>query len=328
MRIYTKDFFISKLRKSDQQEKPKGSVTTMPKKSSNESKEKRSLHPIWKGHISFGLISIPVSLYSAEQQSEDLKFHLIDSRNNSRIHNQRVNDVTGEEVPWDRIVKGYEYDEEGNYVLLNEADFKKADMKASETVLVEAFVPTESVNIMYYEKPYFLVPEKKAERAYVLLRETLKKTKLIGIARVVIRTREYVAALLPLGKAIVLNLLRYNYELRKENDFTDLPAQNVKDIKLSPKEIEMAETFVNSMKGTFEPDQYKDEYKDRLFNWIQKKAKSGGKTKVEEAPVEEGTTTATEGVDLMELLRKSIEQQGNSPTKPDKNKQRRHQPSP
>jgi DNA end-binding protein Ku len=297
----------------------------MLKKETHRGPAKGVVRPIWKGSIAFGLIVIPVRLYSAEQKSEELKFHLVDSKNRSRIRNRRVNEMTGEEVPGERIVKGYVYDDEGNYVLLNDEDFKKADMKGSETVQVEEFVPSDSINMMYFEKPYFLVPEKKAERAYALLRDTLKKTGLTGIARVVIRTREYIAALVPLGKAMVLNLMRYSYELRTEDDFKDLPSDNPKDIRLSPKEIEMAEMFVNSMKGTFDPDKYKDEYRERLYTFIQKKARSGGAVRVEEAPAEEGVA-ATEGVDLMDLLRKSIEQKEGREGKQAGGRQRRLHP--
>jgi DNA end-binding protein Ku len=282
------------------------------------SKGKGAGHPIWKGHISFGLISIPVTLYSAEQRS-DLQFHLIDSRDKSKIRYMRVNEVTGEEVPWDRVVKGYEFDESGNYVLLDDEDFKKADIKATETVALEDFVPAESLNCMYFEKPYYLVPDSKAVKGYVLLREILKKTGMIGIARVVIRTREYIAALLPMERALVINLLRYDQEMRKESDF-DLPSEDIHEFGLSVKEIDMAEKFVESMTGAFRPEQYKDMYRERLMEWIQKKAKAGGKVRVaeEEAPAE---TAGAEVVDLMELLRKSIEQTQA------RNKKRRHQPS-
>ena len=163
--------------------------------------------PIWKGHISFGLINIPVTLYPAEQRSE-LHFNLIDDRNKARVRYQRVNERTGEEVPWDNIVKGYEY-EENEYVLLGDADFKQADVKATQTVELEDFVTAEEINGIYFDKPYYLVPSKAGIKGYVLLRETLKKTKKMGIARVVIRTREYVAALFPKGRGLVLDLLRY-----------------------------------------------------------------------------------------------------------------------
>jgi DNA end-binding protein Ku len=275
-----------------------------PKKS--EKKAKGMGHPIWKGHISFGLISIPVTLYSAEHKS-DLQFHLIDSRDHSKVRYLRVNEVTGEEVPWNRVVKGYEFDDSENYVLLDDEDFRKADVKATETVALEDFVPAESLDCMYFEKPYFLVPDKKGERGYVLLRETLKKSGKIGIARVVIRTREYIAALMPERRALMINLLRYHQEVRKESEF-DFPSEDMKSYNLSQKEIEMAEKFIDSMTTTFRPEKYKDTYREHLMSWIQKKARTGGKIRTEEeSPAEE---RVPENVDLMELLRKSIQQGG------------------
>ncbi|MGZ3613323.1 MAG: non-homologous end joining protein Ku [Thermodesulfobacteriota bacterium] len=265
--------------------------------------------PIWKGHISFGLINIPVTLYSAEKRS-DLNFHLIDSRNKAKVRYERINEATGEEVPWNRVVKGYEFDDKENYVLLGEEDFKKADIKATQTVELKDFVTAEEMNCMYFDKPYYLIPDKKAEKGYVLLRETLKRTKTIGIARVVIRTREYIAALLATGQALVLNLLRYHQEIRKETDF-DLPSEDIKKLHVSPREIEMAEKFVEMMTTSWKPEKYKDRYRERLIAWIEKKARTG-KTKVieeeKEAPEPE---VSTEAVDMIALLRKSLEQSGN-----------------
>jgi len=271
--------------------------------------------PIWKGHISFGLINIPVTLYSAEQRS-DLTFHLIDSKNKAKIRYERVNDATGEEVPWNRIVKGYEFDDSENYVLLKEEDFKKADIKATQTVELEDFIPAGEMNCLYFDKPYYLVPDKKAEKGYVLLRETLKRTKRIGIARVVIRTREYIAALFPGERALILNLLRYDQEIRKESEF-DFPSEGVKEFHVSPKEVEMAEKFIDAITTSWEPKKYKDRYRERLMAWIEKKAKSGGKVKVveEEKEAEEAPTGT---VDMIELLRQSLEQSGDG-------KRRRHE---
>ncbi len=269
--------------------------------------------PIWKGHISFGLINIPVTLYPAEQRKE-LHFNLIDQRNNAKIRYQRVNEKTGEEVPWENIVKGYEYEDE-EYVLLGDADFKRADVKATQTVELEDFVPSEDINPLYFDKPYYLVPAKAGIKGYVLLRETLKKTKKTGIARVVIRTREYVAALFPRGRALVLDLLRYEQELRKESDY-DFPAQNVEEFPVSPKEIEMAERFIESMTSDWQPEKYKDRYRERLMDWIEKKAKTGMVKVAEEEPVEEPVPTM--GEDIMQLLRKSLEQTGDGRKKKQK----------
>ncbi len=269
--------------------------------------------PIWKGHISFGLINIPVTLYPAEQRSE-LHFNLIDDRNKARVKYQRVNERTGEEVPWENIVKGYEYDE-NEYVLLGDADFKQADVKATQTVELEDFVNTEEINALYFDKPYYLVPSKAGIKGYVLLRETLKKAKKVGIARVVIRTREYIAALFPVGQALVLDLLRYDQELRKESDY-DLPSERMEEYHVSSREIEMAERFIESMTSNWDPAKYRDQYRDRLMAWIEKKAKTGMVKVAEEAPEEEAAPTM--GEDIMQLLRKSLEQAGDGRKKKQK----------
>ncbi len=266
--------------------------------------------PIWKGHISFGLINIPVTLYPAEQRSE-LHFNLIDDRNKARVKYQRVNERTGEEVPWDNIVKGYEYDE-NEYVLLGDADFKQADIKATQTVELEDFVSADAINPLYFDKPYYLVPSKAGIKGYVLLRETLKKTKKIGVARVVIRTREYSAALFPVGRGLVLDLLRYHEELRKESEY-DFPSERMEEYHVSPKEIEMAERFIESMTSEWDPGKYKDQYRARLMEWIEKKAKTGMVRVAEEAPEEEAAPTM--GEDIMQLLKKSLEQTGDGKKK-------------
>jgi DNA end-binding protein Ku len=269
--------------------------------------------PIWKGHISFGLINIPVTLYPAEQRSE-LHFNLIDDRNNAKVRYQRINDRTGEEVPWEHIVKGYQY-EENEYVLLGDEDFKQADVKATQSVELEDFVSREEIDPVYFDKPYYLVPSKAGIKGYVLLRETLKKTNKVGIARAVIRTREYVAALYPRGQALVLDLLRYEEELRKESEY-DFPSGNIAEFNLSSREIEMAERFIESLTTRWQPEQYRDRYRKQLMDWIEKKAKTGMVTVAQEAPAEE--TPPTMGEDIMQLLRKSLEQTGDGRKKKQK----------
>jgi DNA end-binding protein Ku len=266
---------------------------------------------IWKGHISFGLINIPVVLYSAEDRS-DLHFHMVDSRNQARIRYERINEATGEEVPWDSVTKAYEYDDDHHYVLLNDEDFKKADVEASQSVDIESFVDRKSVDCLYFEKPYILVPGKKAEKGYVLLRETLKRTDKIGIAKVVIRTRQYMSALMPRGDALYLNLLRYHQEIRDPSEF-DLPKGNVAHYHISKKEIEMAEQLVESISSEWKPEKYKDEYRAKLMKWINEKIRSGDKAGPPKT--KEKGETITEGVDLMELLKKSMKQHGNGGSK-------------
>lgn len=260
--------------------------------------------PIWKGHISFGLVHIPVTLFSAEEKSE-LHFHMVDSRNNARVRYERINEVTGGEVPWDAVVKGYEYDD-GKLVLLDDADFQRADVKATRSVDIEDFVSLKSIDPLYFERPYVLVPDKSAQKGYVLLRETLERTHMAGIARVVIRTREYVAALRPRGNALILHLLRYHPELKDLSEF-NLPTGGLEKHDVSHKEVAMAEKFVESLTADWEPEKYKDTYRDTLMKWIQQKARSGGKT----APPLPEEEPETKSVDIMDLLRRSMKHPSN-----------------
>lgn len=256
---------------------------------------------IWKGHISFGLVNIPVELHTMERRS-DLQFRMLDSRNNARVRYERVNEVTGEEVPWDQIVKAYEY-EDDEYVVLTDEDFKAAAAEATQTVEIEDFVKRDDIDLAYFDKPYILVPGKKAEKGYVLLRETLKNAGVAGIAQVVIRTKQYLAAVVPNGNALELVLMRYDGELRKPEDF-DLPDEKPSEYKIAKKELDMARSLVENMMSNWEPDKYEDEYRQKLLAWIEKKAKADGE--ITPPTPEEEPEPAGEIVDFMELLQKSI----------------------
>mgnify|MGYP000361370332 CR=1 FL=1 len=196
---------------------------------------------IWEGTISFGLVQIPVGLHAAETR-DDIDFDLLDRRDLAPVGYQRYNRNTDEVVEWDDIVKGYEY-KQGEYVVLEKEDFKRANVKATQTVDIVHFTDASAIDPMMFERPYYLVPGKRGQKAYVLLREVLRKADKVGVARVVIRTREYVAALLVRGPALVLELLRYDHELRKPADF-DLPAQGSKQMHIAPAELKMAERLV------------------------------------------------------------------------------------
>ena len=264
--------------------------------------------PIWKGHISFGLVSIPITLYSAEKRF-DLHFKLLDSRDKAKIRYSRVNEVTGEEVPWDQIVKGYEYDDD-KYVLIDDEEFKKVAVEATRTIEIEDFVAVDSIDHVYFDKPYFVVPDKKNQKGYVLLREVLRNTGKAGIARVVIHTREYLSALFVTGDVLVLELLRFEQELRNPKEF-ELPGNDLSDYKVAKKEVDLAEKLVEAMTTKWEPEKYEDEYRAELMEWIQKKAKAGGlevpPESAEEPGEEEGGGKV---IDMMELLKKSVEGKG------------------
>jgi DNA end-binding protein Ku len=269
--------------------------------------------PIWTGTLSFGLLNVPVSLMSGER-SVDLHFRMLDSRSNTPVRYERVNAETGEEVPWKEIVKAFEY-AKGSYVVLEPEDIKSAAADGREVVDVKAFVEADSIGAEYFEKPYYLVPGKKAEKGYVLLRETLKRTGRIGIARVVIRTREYLSAVMPRGNALVLMLLRYPQELVDAEEYK-IPEGATSEYRISPKEIQMAEQLIESMSDEWNPADYRDEFRDRLRKVIEKRMKSKGVVTTDtEDEAEMPEDAATNVVDFMSLLQKSLASNKRTPAK-------------
>jgi DNA end-binding protein Ku len=269
--------------------------------------------PIWTGTLSFGLLNVPVSLMSGERKV-DLHFRMLDSRDRKPIRYERVNAETGEEVPWKDIVKAFEYDK-GSYVVVEEQDIKSAAPESHETVEVETFVDAGHIPPQFFEKPYVLVPAKKAEKGYVLLRETLKATGQVGIARVVIRTREYLAAVMPQDDALLLMLLRYPQELVDPTDYK-LPEGKPSTYRITAKEMDMARQLIGSMSGKWAPDDYHDEFRARLEAVIKKKMKSkGALAKAEDSEPEAAGDAATNVVDFMSLLQKSIASNKRTPAK-------------
>lgn len=262
---------------------------------------------IWKGAISFGLVNIPVELHSAEQRDE-LSFDLLDRRDLSPVGYRRYNKATGKEVAWQDIVKGYEY-EEGEYAVLTDEDFRQANVRATQTVDIVSFVDAAEIHPLYYDKPYYLAPAKRGEKGYALLRETLRRSRRIGIAKVVIRTRQHLAALLPYGPMLVLELMRFADDVRSIDEF-DLPSENLGSAGLSAKEVEMAEHLVEGMLEKWDPAQYHDEYRQDLLALIEKKVESGNTHTLTEAPRAEKQPKSAEVIDLMSLLKKSVQQAG------------------
>lgn len=260
--------------------------------------------PIWNGSISFGLLNVPVQLHSGER-SVDLSFRMLDSRDKSPIRYERVNSETGEEVPWKEIVKAFEY-AKGSYVVIDEEDIRKAAPDATETVEIETFVERAAIDPRYFDKPYYLVPAKKAEKGYVLLREILARTGKIGIAKVVIRTRQYLAALMPHDKALVLNLMRFPQEL-VDADELHLPAGGPAKWKVSEREMAMAEQLIESMTAAWNPADYSDDFRSRLRKIIDGEiARQGGK-KVKAPRVAAGKPVPTSNViDFTALLKQSL----------------------
>lgn len=262
------------------------------------------MRPIWKGHITFGLVNVPVTLYPAEQRT-DLHLHMLDSRNMSRVRYDRVNADTGEEVPWNQIVRGYEYSD-GNYVLVTDEELERAAPEVTKAVEIDSFVDVEQIDPMFFDKPYFLEPAKSGEKGYVLLRDVLSASRKVGIARVVIRTRQYIAAMAPRGDVLILNLLRYKMELRSP-EALKLPG-SVDEVGVTKAELKMAQTLVDSMTREWNPAEYHDEYREQLMAWIQKRIDEGHLNKAPELPDLEDEPPAP--INMMDALKRSLAHTG------------------
>jgi DNA end-binding protein Ku len=263
---------------------------------------------IWKGSISFGLVNIPVGLYAAETRN-DISFKMLDSKTMSPIHYKRVSEESGKEVPWEQTVRGYEL-EGGKYVVLSDEDLKGAAPEATQTIDITDFVDLDEISPLYFDKPYYLAPDKKGAKSYALLRETLRRTNKVGIAQVVIRTRQYLAAVVARGDVMTLELMRYDHELRKPEDL-DIPHGKS---GVTDREVEMAERLVEGMLAAWDPEKYKDTYRNDVMKMIEKRAKAGEfESSPEPAPKPEKPRNNV--IDLMALLKQSVEQGGRKPAK-------------
>jgi DNA end-binding protein Ku len=250
------------------------------------------MRAIWKGAIAFGLVNIPVKLFSASQGSE-LDLDMLDAQDNSRIRFKRVNENTGKEVPYERIVRAYNND--GRYVVVSDEDMKKAAAEKTGTISIQDFIPEEQVPGKYFEKPYYLAPEKSGVRAYALLREALKKSKKVAVASFVMRTKEHPGLIVPDGDVLILNQLRFAEEVRDPAEL-DVP----REVKIPPAELKLALSLIEQGTGEFDIQRYKDTYTEQLMKMIHAKAK--GKA----IPVKELKLVHTKGDDLMEQLKASL----------------------
>lgn len=254
---------------------------------------------LWKGAISFGLVNVPVELFSAEKRSSELDLTMLDKRDLAPVGYKRYNKTTGEDVPWAAIVKGYEY-EDGRYVVLSDEDFRRANVEASRTVDIVAFVDAKDIAPLYYETPYYLAPGKRGEKAYGLLREALEKAGKVGIATVVIRTRQYLAAVIPQDGLLLMNTLRYANEIRDPKELS------IPDAKVTAREIDLALRLIKDMEEKWKPGQYKDTYREDLLRRIEEKVKAGQTEEITK-PEKEKATGGADVIDLMSLLKKSVE---------------------
>ncbi|HSK47837.1 MAG TPA: Ku protein [Coriobacteriia bacterium] len=258
---------------------------------------------LWKGAISFGLVTIPVGLVTAEDKGSDVDFHMLDKKTMSRVKQKRVAETSGDEVVWDDIVKGYEYAKD-QYVVLEPEEIEAANPKATHTIDIVGVVCGECIDRPFFNKPYYVVPEAAGKKPYALLREVLRKNNQVAVARVVLRTRQYLAALFPEGDALVLDLLRYADELRDPADL-DLPASDLAEVGVSEKEVALAEQLISALVEDWDPNQYTDDYRNDLLDLIKRKVEEGGRT-ITSMPGKEAAPGG-EVVDIMDLLKRSLE---------------------
>ncbi|HYV93784.1 MAG TPA: Ku protein [Chitinophagales bacterium] len=250
------------------------------------------MRAIWSGAIGFGLVNIPVKLYSATQGSE-LNLDMLDKKDHAKIRFKRVNETTGKEVQWGDIIKAYKVDDK--YVELSDKDFAAAAPAKSKTIEIVEFVNQSEIDSIYYEVPYYLEPEKSGVRAYALLREALAKSGMVGVSSFVMRTKESLAILKPMDEVIVLNRIRFEEEIRSHEEL-HVPEKT----EVKPAELKMAMTLIDQLSGKFDISQYKDNYSAQLMKVIEAKAK-GVKPKVTEMKV-----VHSKSQDLMEQLKASL----------------------
>jgi DNA end-binding protein Ku len=267
-------------------------------------REPEMTRALWKGDISFGLVTIPVELYPAEEHRE-FRFSMLDKRDFSPVGYKRYSKRSNKEVEWDNIVKGYEY-EKGQYVVLSDEDFRRANVKASQTIDIMEFVPAEEIPTQYFETPYYLAPTERGKKVYALLRETLLSTGKVAIAQVVIRTTQHLAAVVPVGRALMLNTMRYADQLR-DPEKIGLPEAGLKAAGVTTKEVELAKRLVDDMAGHWKPAEFKDTYHQDLMHRINEKIKNGEtKQLTEPDAAAPDRPHSAQVIDLAALLQQSL----------------------
>jgi DNA end-binding protein Ku len=272
---------------------------------------------IWKGSISFGLVNIPIALYPATRR-EELKFRLLRKSDLSPVSYKRVAEKDGKEVPWDQIVKGYEY-EKGKYVVLKDEDFERVDLEATQTVDIQDFVDQQEIDPMFFYKPYYLEPQKGGDKAYTLLRDALKDSNKVGMAKVVIKTRQYLAGVKPEDVTLVLELMHFADELADPGKL-HVP----KKTEVGKREMNMAKSLIDCMSSKWNPEKYKDDYREALMEVIEEKVEAGGK-EIEEKPKK--APKPTKVIDLVSVLQKSLEQTGAKKKATAKSRRKQKQPA-
>ncbi|ABB74479.1 Ku [Nitrosospira multiformis ATCC 25196] len=262
-----------------------------------------STRALWKGAISFGLVHIPVALHTATTE-QGLNFDWLDKRSMDPVGYKRINKRTGKEIDKEDIVKGIEY-EDDHYVILSQEEIAAAYPKTTQTIAIEMFVPATDIPFIYLERPYYVTPANKGEKVYALLRETLSRTGRVGIARVIIQTKQHLAALIPFGRALVLNLLRWGDEIRSSENMS-FPAEGAKETGITDKELKMAEQLVMDMSGKWNPEEFHDSFKDEIMKLVNEKVETGDIQTVAEPEEVELQRGGAQILDLTELLQRSL----------------------
>ncbi len=258
---------------------------------------------LWKGAISFGLVHIPVELHPAEDH-KGFEFSMLDKRDLSPVGYKRFNKKTGKEVEWADIVKGFEYDKD-KYVVLTDEDFRRANVKATQTIDIKAFVPEGEIPVEFFESPYYLAPGARGQKVYALLRETLRKTGRIAVAQVVIRTTQHLAAVVVQGRALMLITLRYADELRQATGL-ELPAEGLKGAGVTQKEIDLAAHLVDDMTEHWNPTAFKDTYHNDLMARVREKIKKGQTKEITTRDDAKTEPRSAQVIDLAQLLKESL----------------------
>ncbi|MCJ0973129.1 Ku protein [Pseudomonas sp. PS1] len=264
---------------------------------------------IWKGAVSFGLVHIPVALVPATTR-QGIDFDWLDKRSMDRVGYKRINKTTGEDIDSENIVKGVEY-EKGHYVVISDDEIKAAHPKATQTVDIIAFVDAKDISFLYIDTPYYLTPDRRGEKVYALLRETLIQTGKVGIANVVLRNKQHLAVVMPLGKALVMNTLRWADEVRGV-EYLEMKDEAL-NAELNPRELDMAKRLVEDMSEEWDPAQYKDTFQDQIMDLVETKAREG-KLEAVGGPEESVDRRSADVIDLTELLKRSLA--GKSAKKP------------
>ncbi len=257
--------------------------------------------PLWKGSISFGLVNVPVELYTAENHRRPA-FRQLYRKTMAPVREQRIDEQSGDVVPWDEIVKGFQLSD-GRFVVVSEEELQAANPKATHTIDILAFVGRGEISATHFVRPYYVAPSAAGRKGYALLREALRRSDRVGVARIVLRSKQYLAALVPDEDVMVLELLRFAAELRDPGAI-DVPTESLEEFSVSDREVQLAEQLIDAMTEPWDPTKYRDDYTDEVMDLIERKAESP-ETVLAAPPPEEETGQV---VDIMELLRRSVEQ--------------------